>query len=108
VTLQRRILISASLAIAEIRKEPLILQTSLRQDCQLSVRMNSVVNGMLLPHTPEQRQDACPVSPSSIKVEKITEMDKRYEHLASSTFKGKNIINLYFIRQNFFSVLFFI
>lgn len=49
--------------------------------------MNSVGNGMLLPHTP----DGCPVSPSKIKTEKLSEMDKRYENLASApnaVFKG--------------------
>lgn len=42
---------------------------------------------MLLPHTP----DGCPVSPSKIKTEKLSEMDKRYENLASvpnAVFKG--------------------
>lgn len=49
--------------------------------------MNPVGNGMLLPHTP----DGCPVSPSKIKTEKLSEMDKRYENLASvpnAVFKG--------------------
>lgn len=50
--------------------------------------MNSVGNGMLLPHTPDQRTEGGPVSPAKVKTEKMTEMDKRYENLAH-TFKGK-------------------